>query len=169
MKKFRRMITVLLTLITAFTLVPVAFAHPLGNFTINHYAGIHVSKDSVNIDYVLDMAEIPAFQEIAAFDANGNSLADPAETAAYHAAKCASLQPDLRLILNEKALGLTLASSAVEFPAGFFFERIDDDALGKDLLRRRFVRHGFEHLFDEFAHAVAGFFICHKSLTVFEL
>ena len=118
MKKFRRMITVLLTLITAFTLVPVAFAHPLGNFTINHYAGIHVSKDSVNIDYVLDMAEIPAFQEIAAFDANGNSLADPAETAAYHAAKCASLQPDLRLILNEKALGLTLASSAVEFPAG---------------------------------------------------
>lgn len=118
MKTMRRLITILLTLLLTFAFAPAAFAHPLGNFTINHYAGIHLSKDSVSIDYVLDMAEIPAFQEIAAFDANGNALADPAEAAAYHVAKCASLQPDLRLILNEKALGLTLASSAVEFPAG---------------------------------------------------
>lgn len=118
MKAIRRLITALLTLTLTFAFVPAAFAHPLGNFTINHYAGIHVSMDSVNIDYVLDMAEIPAFQEIAAFDANGNAQADPAEAAAYHPAKCASLQPDLSLMLNKKALGLTLASSAVEFPAG---------------------------------------------------
>lgn len=118
MKTIRRVLTFLLTLITSFTLVPVAFAHPLGNFTINHYSGIHVSRDSVTIDYVLDMAEIPAFQEIATFDANGNGQADAGEAAAYHAAKCASLQPDLSLMLNQKALGLTLASSAVEFPAG---------------------------------------------------
>lgn len=118
MRKFRRVIVTLLTLFASFALVPAAFAHPLGNFTINQYAGLIVSREKVLLDYVLDMAEIPAFQEIAAFDANGNGLADPSEAAGYHAQKCASLQPDLNLLLNNKASALTLSSSAVEFPAG---------------------------------------------------
>jgi nickel/cobalt transporter (NicO) family protein len=118
MRKFRRVIVTLLTLFASFALVPSAFAHPLGNFTINQYAGLKVSREKILLDYVLDMAEIPAFQEIVAFDANGNGLADPAEVAGYHAQKCVSLQPDLNLILNNKASALTLISSAVEFPAG---------------------------------------------------
>lgn len=118
MKKFRRVFICLLTVLVCFIFVPVAFAHPLGNFTINHYAGLLVSKDAVAIDYVLDMAEIPAFQEIATFDKNSNGQADSAEAAGYHAAKCASLQPDLQLHLNNKKAALTLASSSVEFPAG---------------------------------------------------
>ena len=118
MKNTRRIMVSLLTLIISFIFVPAAFAHPLGNFTINHYAGLHVSPDVIAIDYVLDMAEIPAFQEIAAFDANGNGQADTAEAAGYHAAKCASLRPDLKLHLNDRSLALTLGSSSVEFPAG---------------------------------------------------
>jgi ABC-type nickel/cobalt efflux system permease component RcnA len=39
-----------------------ASAHPLGNFTINHYAGIEVAGDKVYVRYVLDLAEIPTFQ-----------------------------------------------------------------------------------------------------------
>src|SRR6266498_130792 len=118
MKNIRRVFISLLTLIVSFVFVPVAFAHPLGNFTINHYAGLRVSKDAISIDYVLDMAEIPAFQEITAFDANGNGQVDSSEAEAYHAAKCASLQPDLSLLLNNKALDLTLESSSIAFPAG---------------------------------------------------
>src|SRR5713226_163487 len=41
-------------------------AHPLGNFTINHYARIHVSSDRVRIRYVVDMAEISTIQELQA-------------------------------------------------------------------------------------------------------
>src|SRR5215510_11492374 len=118
MKQIRRATVVLLTLFVSFVFVPVAFAHPLGNFTINHYAGLHVTRDSIAIDFVLDMAEIPAFQEITAFDANGNGVADQSEADGYHAQKCTSLLPDLRLLLNNKALDLTLTSSSVEFPAG---------------------------------------------------
>jgi ABC-type nickel/cobalt efflux system permease component RcnA len=118
MKNIRRIITSLSTLMICFVFVPVAFAHPLGNFTINHYAELHVSKDSVSIDYVLDMAEIPAFQEIAAFDANGNGQADASEAAGYHAAKCATLQTDLSLRANNIPLSLVFASSNIEFPAG---------------------------------------------------
>ena len=118
MKKFRRISVVLVTLLVCFVFVPVAFAHPLGNFTINQYAGLQISRDVIVLDYVLDMAEIPAFQEISLFDANGNGQADSAEAAGFHAEKCASLKPSLNLLLNKKALDVTLASSSVEFPAG---------------------------------------------------
>src|SRR4051794_13799081 len=39
-----------------------AGAHPLGNFTINHFARITTSPADVQIHYVIDMAEIPTFQ-----------------------------------------------------------------------------------------------------------
>jgi nickel/cobalt transporter (NicO) family protein len=39
-------------------------AHPLGNFSISHYTGIQIAQDSIELRYVLDMAEIPAFQEL---------------------------------------------------------------------------------------------------------
>lgn len=39
-----------------------AAAHPLGNFTVNHYAGIEASGRAVYVHVVLDLAEIPAFQ-----------------------------------------------------------------------------------------------------------
>ena len=34
-------------------------AHPLGNFSVNHYAAVRVERDVVELHYVLDMAEIP--------------------------------------------------------------------------------------------------------------
>jgi nickel/cobalt transporter (NicO) family protein len=118
MKKFRRIAVVTLTVLICFIFVPAAFAHPLGNFTINHYAGLQITPAAVAIDFVLDMAEIPAFQEITDFDANGNGVADASEAASYHAKRCTALQPDLSLLLNNKPLGLILISSSVEFPAG---------------------------------------------------
>src|SRR3954465_5999260 len=40
-----------------------AGAHPLGNFTVNHYARVELSAGVVRVYYVLDEAEIPTFQE----------------------------------------------------------------------------------------------------------
>ena len=118
MKTFRRAATILLTLFISFSLVPVALAHPLGNFTINQYVGLKISHEKLLVDYVVDMAEIPAFQEIAIFDADGNGQADLTESAAYAADKCAALQPDLRLLLNDRPLTLSLTAASVTFPAG---------------------------------------------------
>ncbi|HLM35707.1 MAG TPA: hypothetical protein VK278_08015 [Gaiellaceae bacterium] len=36
----------------------VAAAHPLGNFTINHFARVEVAGDTLYVRYVVDMAEI---------------------------------------------------------------------------------------------------------------
>lgn len=118
MKKIRRSIIIILTLLICFAFVPAAFAHPLGNFTVNQYAGLRINREMITVDYVMDMAEIAAFQEIELLDANGNRQPDPVESAGYHAVRCASLQPSLNLSLNNRALTLSLVSSSVEFPAG---------------------------------------------------
>jgi nickel/cobalt transporter (NicO) family protein len=42
---------------------PAAAAHPLGNFSINHLTSLEVSRDRVDLHYVLDQAEIPTVEE----------------------------------------------------------------------------------------------------------
>jgi ABC-type nickel/cobalt efflux system permease component RcnA len=118
MKKIRYLSITLLTILASMIFVPVAFAHPLGNFTINQFVGLNISNDSIQLDYVVDMAEIPAFQEIAEFDSDGNGQPDSSEFSGYSDEKCASLQPSLGLLVNKKPLTLTLISSTVEFPKG---------------------------------------------------
>jgi nickel/cobalt exporter len=109
---------IVLLMIAVHVWTPVASAHPLGNFTINHFAGLHVSREAVRIDYVLDMAEIPAFEEMGVIDSNQNGQAEAAETATYHPAKCASIGTDLTLRLNGQTAVLTLDASKVELPPG---------------------------------------------------
>ena len=45
-----------------------AVAHPMGNFSINHYAKITVDATSVQILYLLDFAEIPTYQAVREYD-----------------------------------------------------------------------------------------------------
>jgi ABC-type nickel/cobalt efflux system permease component RcnA len=49
----------------------VASAHPLGNFTVNRFSGIELSGDRIYVHYVLDLAEIPTYQESARVRAAG--------------------------------------------------------------------------------------------------
>ncbi|HSU69619.1 MAG TPA: hypothetical protein VLJ39_22230, partial [Tepidisphaeraceae bacterium] len=39
-----------------------ATAHPMGNFSVNHYARMTPDAHGVSIEYVLDLAEIPTFE-----------------------------------------------------------------------------------------------------------
>ena len=39
-----------------------ASAHPLGNFTVNRYAGIELAGSDIYVRYALDLAEIPTYQ-----------------------------------------------------------------------------------------------------------
>ena len=118
MRRFRHSVTLALILVIVLVFVPAAFAHPLGNFTINHYAGLHVEPDTITIDYVLDMAEIAAFQEIDSIDANSNAQVDPEEISTYHPAQCEKISADLDLRLNSQRIPLTTISSTIEFPPG---------------------------------------------------
>ena len=39
-----------------------AFAHPMGNFSVSHYAKLQPTAKGVELEYVLDLAEIPTFE-----------------------------------------------------------------------------------------------------------
>src|SRR3989441_5759698 len=96
----------------------VASAHPLGNFTINHYAGLAVRPDTVNVDYVIDLAEIPAFQERADIDRDGDGVLSGAELATYAAARCDALRSGLSLRVDGRASALSVASATTALPLG---------------------------------------------------
>ncbi len=97
---------------------PSAEAHPLGNFTINQYSGLQVSREGLGIDYVLDMAEIPAFQAINRMDVNHNRQPDPAEIIGYPEAKCQEVVSNLSLSIDRQPVPLSVKRSTVEFPPG---------------------------------------------------
>ena len=53
----------LVGLLGAALLPGAASAHPLGNFTVNHFAAVDLAGNGVYVRYALDLAEIPTFQE----------------------------------------------------------------------------------------------------------
>ena len=96
-----------------------AAAHPLGNFTINHYSALTVYADRVEIRYVLDMAEIPAYTELQTIHADGSTTLTPAERDAYLARKAAELLKGQTLTLDGQPLALAVAGPMqLSFPAG---------------------------------------------------
>jgi nickel/cobalt transporter (NicO) family protein len=95
-----------------------AAAHPLGNFTINQYTGLRLLPDLVRVDYVLDMAEIPAFQTRQQVDRDGDGQVSAAEAAAWRQASCPRLAAGLALRLEGRRLGLTTTASRLSFPVG---------------------------------------------------
>jgi nickel/cobalt exporter len=115
--RIRLTIFSLLLLFTLFV-APAVSAHPLGNFTINHFDGIHVAAQKISIDYVLDMAEIPAFQEMSLIARGPDGKPDPAALPGYAAQHCQSIAADLILQEDGRVAALTPTRSTVTFPVG---------------------------------------------------
>jgi ABC-type nickel/cobalt efflux system permease component RcnA len=96
----------------------VAAAHPLGNFSINHYAAVTVTTDAIEVDLVIDLAEIPTIEVLPAIDrdADGDVVADELAVAAGPA--CRARAADLRVAVAGRPLSLTVESSAIELAPG---------------------------------------------------
>ena len=95
-----------------------AFAHPLGNFTINHYSRIDVSAGEVAVTYVLDMAEIPTFQEMDFLDNNGDGAVSEGERDAYLTKSAQELPRGLSLSINGSQIPLFVTAKEMELPPG---------------------------------------------------
>jgi nickel/cobalt exporter len=92
------LLTGLLLVLTA----GVAGAHPLGNFSVNHYNGLHLRPDRVDVRSIVDLAEIPTLQE-GSLDAGR---------------ECANLAGSVRATVNGQPLAFSVRTSTVEFPNG---------------------------------------------------
>jgi ABC-type nickel/cobalt efflux system permease component RcnA len=93
-------------------------AHPLGNFTINHFAALRVATDHVDLDVVIDRAEIPAFQERQRLDTNADGTMQDAELAGQAPIECEALGADLHLAADGAPVPLALDAAGMSFPAG---------------------------------------------------
>jgi ABC-type nickel/cobalt efflux system permease component RcnA len=89
---------------------PAALAHPLGNFTINRYSRIVPSGDHVYVLYILDMAEIPTFQERQTIRSEGET--------AYANGLVRTIASGLRLDIDGRPLRLKPSRHALAFPPG---------------------------------------------------
>src|SRR5262245_22966441 len=100
---FRAILATLVIAALALVAMPrQAAAHPLGNFTINQYTALTVGMDKVDVFYVVDMAEIPAFQELGTIRADHGTDLTRAERDAYVASKSAELLKGLSLQIDGK-------------------------------------------------------------------
>jgi nickel/cobalt exporter len=87
-----------------------ASAHPLGNFTVNHFTRIETSGDRLYLRYVLDMAEIPTFQNRSDVAAEGEK--------AYGDALAERLRHGLSLTVAGKPAALRELGHELAFPNG---------------------------------------------------
>ncbi|MGZ4609682.1 MAG: nickel transporter, partial [Actinomycetes bacterium] len=83
-----------------------ASAHPLGNFTVNRYSGMVVATDSVTVDHVLDLAEIPTAQRSPSIDQNRDGTLSRAELATWARAQCGEIAGTLRLTVADRRRSL---------------------------------------------------------------
>jgi nickel/cobalt exporter len=114
----RRLIGAAAALALAILVPAIALAHPLGNFTINHFAGIRVAPDRISLDVVIDRAEIPAFQEQQQLDTDGDGTLSTAEIDAARGPECQTLATDLVVTVDGRTVATTLTAAGLSLPPG---------------------------------------------------
>jgi len=111
----------------------VALAHPLGNFTINHFTRIEVGAEKIRLRFVIDMAEIPTFQELQGITGNSEGLPSKVELDAYAARVTARYADGLLLVVDDARLPLrvlTTHASLLTGAGGLQTMRVECDLAG---------------------------------------
>jgi len=110
------LVAIAISLLVVLSMSPAAFAHPMGNFSINHYSKIIPGAHAIEVDYIIDMAEIPTFQlmqESAVVPKAGDPSLVP-----YLQRESEVLKEGLTLLVDEKRLMLQTVSRQAIFPPG---------------------------------------------------
>ncbi len=95
-----------------------ASAHPMGNFSINHYSRIEISQTAISIHAVLDYAEIPTFQLFDDWQIQTAGAAASPDLQRRVENLVESLRPHFRFLLNLIAPDLTLSNIREEVSPG---------------------------------------------------
>jgi len=122
-----------------------AAAHPLGNFSINHYAALEIAPPVLYVRYIIDLAEIPTFQEIQETGVVAG-VGHPS-AARYAEDKAEALGRGLTLEVDGRRLTLERRSQEIAFPPGvgdlptlklgvLYRAQLPADAAGRELSLR---------------------------------
>jgi hypothetical protein len=92
--------------------------HPLGDLSINRYSRLELSRESIRIQYIVDMAEITAFRELGSMDADGDGAIGETERNDYLRAAADRLTRGLYLAIGGITLEPRLITRELTTPAG---------------------------------------------------
>ncbi len=100
-------------------LAPVtAYAHPLGNYSINQYTLFELRGEVPRIYYQVDIAEIPSMREMDLLDVNFDNKANPEEIRVYLDKRVPDLFNNLELTLDGVRVPLVLKSRRMDLYEG---------------------------------------------------
>lgn len=95
-----------------------AFAHPLGNFSINQFSRLEVEKSQIKVRSILDMAEIPTFQAKSEIDTDKDGAYSQEELNAYAEKITPAHLANLSLSIDGKPLNLRESSKNISLQEG---------------------------------------------------
>ncbi|BCM89323.1 nickel/cobalt efflux system RcnA [Abditibacteriota bacterium] len=117
MKLLRLWCFVVFAIVASFAARP-AGAHPMGNFSINHYARFEAKLNALALRYILDFAEIPTAERMTGLDSNGDGKVSASEKSAYLKNEAPTFLKGLSLQVDGKSVGLSPQTSDLEVRAG---------------------------------------------------
>ncbi|MEO5858722.1 MAG: sulfite exporter TauE/SafE family protein [Pyrinomonadaceae bacterium] len=94
------------------------YAHPLGNFSVNNFSRIEIEKGQIRIRSVLDLAEIPTFQQSLEIDTDRNSTLSEGELAFYLEKLTPEHVQKLKLFVNDQPLQLQTKQKNISILSG---------------------------------------------------
>jgi ABC-type nickel/cobalt efflux system permease component RcnA len=93
-------------------------AHPLGNFTVNHFSHLQISNGRITVRYIVDMAEIPAFQTLQTIDTNNDGKQSAEELKTYAEQNASRYAEGLLLTVDDASVKLQPVASNITTPEG---------------------------------------------------
>lgn len=109
---------ILLLAILVLAFASAGWAHPLGNFSVNQYSRLEVGTADIKIRQVLDLAEIPTFQESAVIDTDKDGTLSQAELDAYVKSITPRYLANLTLAVNDQPLEIREVSHNARLNTG---------------------------------------------------
>ena len=101
----------------------------LGNFTINQYCGLTLTRGAADVHYAVVFGQLPALRELHLADTNGDGVTSQAERDAYVGQLAPGLAEGLKLEVAGVPLPLRVTHWASSLPTeqGGFSLRVDVD------------------------------------------
>jgi len=103
-------------LVACLVLAALLSAHPMGNFSVNHYARIEVGSGGVSVVYALDLAEIPSFELLQKWGLAAD--APPAELERKAEEEARGWAANLSFLVNGRAVRPHLEKTALAMDKG---------------------------------------------------
>lgn len=119
-------------------LTGVVVAHPLGQFSVNHFSRIRISIDRVVIRYVVDLAEVPTFQEAQIADLDSSGSLSREELNSYFDGVVEGYIDNLKLTVDGKPTALRLTGKEIGLVPG----QSGSDQMGLATMRMVFDLEG---------------------------